>query len=128
MLGEYIKDATGRRFEWGVHDCCTFAARWIEIQTGRDPMATFPPYSSEAEAGWFVQNAGGLAALWERQLAGIASQCGPCVGSIGIVRTPDGHELGGIRSEERWVFLTDAGIKAMTVPPERVIAAWCAHG
>lgn len=128
MLGEYIREATCRRFQWGVHDCCTFAAQWIERLTGRNPMADIPIYASDAEAEDFIAGAGGLVELWSGVLEGYAVPCEPIRGSIGIVRMANGHEIGGIRSEERWVFLTDAGIKAMTIPSERVIAAWCVHG
>ena len=40
-LGQLIQKDRNRLFEWGVHDCCMFAASAIEAQTGHDPAAKY---------------------------------------------------------------------------------------
>lgn len=127
-LGDYIKGAAQRRFEWGKFDCATFCAGWIEAQTGAALIADFPPYASEAEAENLICEAGGLIELWETRLQGVARRCLPRAGSVGVVELGEYLTIGGICSSERWVFLTSQGIRAVRVPPERVIAAWCVHG
>lgn len=124
MLGEYIRAAASLRHEWGVNDCCTFPAGWIERQTGRNPMAS-ARYATEAEAYAMVKQAGGMVALWGEWLAGHANPSPVVPECIGVISFPFG-ELGGIYSGERWVFLGERGIKALPVPADRVLAAW--HG
>lgn len=34
LLSDYIRQAQVKSFEWGVHDCATFAAGAIEVMTG----------------------------------------------------------------------------------------------
>lgn len=49
-LDEYLAAAAQRRFQWGVHDCCTFAADAAWILTGRDPIAPLRGWSDETTA------------------------------------------------------------------------------
>lgn len=35
VLEIFVWEHTGRVFEWGVQDCCTFAADWVELATGK---------------------------------------------------------------------------------------------
>lgn len=49
-LEREFAQARDRRFRWGVHDCCQFAARCAKAVTGRDRRYRFPRYRNEAEA------------------------------------------------------------------------------
>ena len=40
-LARFIEDRRGWDFDWGVHDCCMFAADWVMAATGRDPALHF---------------------------------------------------------------------------------------
>lgn len=40
-LSEYIESKRNAPFEYGVNDCCMFAAGSVEAITGEDPMAEF---------------------------------------------------------------------------------------
>ncbi|WP_294327034.1 hypothetical protein [uncultured Sphingomonas sp.] len=40
-LAAYLEPLRARPFEWGRHDCCTFAAGAVEAMTGVDPMPEF---------------------------------------------------------------------------------------
>lgn len=57
-LYEYIQSKTDTPFEWGVHDCCTFAAGAIEAMTGESPFKA--SYTNEFEANTFMKSVGGI--------------------------------------------------------------------
>lgn len=40
-LAAYLEPLRLRPFQWGKHDCCTFAAGAVEAMTGVDPMPEF---------------------------------------------------------------------------------------
>lgn len=63
MLTAYLKERADRPFEWGVNDCCIFAADWVRLVTGRDPMGYWRGYSDEAEAHHLIERGGGLARM-----------------------------------------------------------------
>lgn len=50
-------------FEWGVMDCCTFAAKAVEAQTGVDPLKKFPHYETEEDAAKIIEARGGVEAI-----------------------------------------------------------------
>lgn len=62
MLADYIAAHLSRPFAWGEHDCVLFAARWVARQTGRDPLAGLPPWSTMREALRVLQGVGGIEA------------------------------------------------------------------
>ena len=62
LLNAYVAAHRATPFEWGVHDCCRFAAGAIQAITGTDPMAQFS-YTTEAEARALIESAGGIEAL-----------------------------------------------------------------
>jgi len=37
-LNKYIGEVYDKPFKWGVHDCCHFAGRCVEVMTGDNPM------------------------------------------------------------------------------------------
>lgn len=39
LLDRYIDSRRDMPFEWGANDCCSFAAEWVRIATGRDVYA-----------------------------------------------------------------------------------------
>lgn len=43
-LDEEFKKAAGRDFEWGIHDCCTFACNAVLAITGDDPASMPLPF------------------------------------------------------------------------------------
>jgi hypothetical protein len=70
-LADYITDRLGRPFEWGRNDCVLFAISWLEHSTGRDYLTPYKPWSSAREAIRKVDDAGGLAVLFDASLARI---------------------------------------------------------
>lgn len=116
------------RFSWTRYGCAALPGAWVHRLTGANPLASLPHVEDETSVKAVLDDAGGMAALWGRQIAGIGRRCSVAAGAIGIAAMPDGMEMGGVVSENRWVFLTEHGIRAMPIPPHRVIATWCVHG
>lgn len=67
-LDQAFVEAHGRRFRWGQHDCCQFAARCIAAVTGDDKRTLFSPYSTRAEALQLLKETGGMLGLVKRAL------------------------------------------------------------
>lgn len=67
-LLEVVEAAHGRRFRWGQHDCCQFAARCVEAVCGYQARLLFPTYQTKAEAFEILESVGGMLALVTRAL------------------------------------------------------------
>lgn len=59
-LERVFAQAAGRRFRWGRHDCCLFAARCAVAITGVDRRSLFAPYRCESEALGILWALGGM--------------------------------------------------------------------
>lgn len=63
-LAAVVSAATPTPFEWGVHDCCTFAADCVQACTGVDPMSALRgTYASLTQAARVVAQLGGLVSI-----------------------------------------------------------------
>lgn len=58
-----VEEHRTRPLEWGVWDCCQFAAECVLVQTGVDHRAAFPLYASETEALEIVADHDGMGGL-----------------------------------------------------------------
>lgn len=127
--GEYLLGAGRKPWEWGEHDCCTFAAGWAMLCGHADPMAGWRgAYSSEEEARRIMEDAGGLVVLWSAALAALSRPEGePQQGDIGICNVigEDGPTAnGGIFTGGRWSFLAPRGLCVLRVEPSNVTKVW----
>lgn len=68
-LAALISKAQGKRFRWGLWDCCQFGGRTVHALHGRDPREIFPAYRTKAEAERIIANCGGLEGLTRTALA-----------------------------------------------------------
>lgn len=69
LLAQYLAAAPSLPFDWGMWNCCHFAAGWVRAACGFDPMCGLPFTGSAREALRLVQALGGsLGAAWTRQL------------------------------------------------------------
>lgn len=41
LLTQFLDSKRDQPFEWGVNDCCLFAADWVHLATGQDPALAF---------------------------------------------------------------------------------------
>lgn len=121
-VGEYLQAAVSLPWEWGVHDCTAWPARWADIE--------LPGYASDAEARAMIEGAGGLVSLWEGRLAGRLPELLPGVpfipGDVGIIEASNAMkmpvEVGAIYTGKRWAFVpVQGGVAAMHAEP---IRAW----
>lgn len=70
LLDQYVDAARARQFEWGTHDCVTFAAGAVRAITGRD--VGLPAWGSALQAERALQALGGLRAA-------VTSRMGPAM-------------------------------------------------
>lgn len=61
-LESFIAHRESMPFEWGVNDCCTFAAAWIDLLRGTNVLKTLAigPYSTAGEAVFLLSDRGGV--------------------------------------------------------------------
>lgn len=71
-LPDYIAAHLRTPFEWGAHDCVTFAVGWLEIRSGRDYLSQYRPWTSRAEAHAIIESLGGLEHMFDTNLTRIA--------------------------------------------------------
>jgi hypothetical protein len=62
-LAAFIESRRGMPFEWGINDCCLFAADGVLAQTGVDLAADWRGYTSAREAAQLIDRVGGLPAF-----------------------------------------------------------------
>lgn len=68
-LQNQITEFNQKQFEWGTHDCCTFAADCVLAMTGHDKMAKYRGgYKSLLGAQKKINKAGGLEAAITAEL------------------------------------------------------------
>lgn len=129
-LGDYIRDAANRPFKWGEHDCCTFCANWAAICTQSDILDWWKgAYDNELDALNLIHENGGLYAIFSNQLGKHGREVAtPDAGCIGLMKTK-GQKVGAIFSGERWIVLSEKGIRAFPHKPNMVSAMWAInHG
>lgn len=79
-LDGYLRQRAARPFAWGRQDCCTYAADWVLLATGKDPMAGLRGLDTAVAARRTLQELGGMRAAWDARhrphIAGPYAQAG----------------------------------------------------
>lgn len=123
-LAELIAERRERRFEWGIHDCCMFAADAVKAMTGHDPAAPFRgTYASQEEASRILENAGGVIALVEATF-GLGNRIPAKFakrGDLVFVDTNHGPAIGVVASDHA-VFAAPEGLAQVAVSRCRDVA------
>lgn len=84
-----IAGARRRAFEWGVHDCCTFAAACWQARTGTAALAGLA-WASEEQAAQLLASLGGLQAAVTSRLG---EPVAPLLAALGdLVLAVDPHD------------------------------------
>ena len=109
-LAEYLRQRADRPFEWGVNDCCIFAADWVLAATGRDPMGGMRnTYDNESWAANTLETGGGLARLVSSKLSiALPTVATAQRGDIILFETEKGPAL-GICVGEKFAAVPPAG-------------------
>ena len=126
LLDRYLRSWRHRPFAWGEADCVRFAAGWVAIFTGRDPVAeTAGRYAGCREALRLMVAATGTADL----VAATSVILGPPLnqqltarlGDVVAITTPAGPALGLCAGAEI-AALGPTGL--VSRPLTDIIAAW----
>lgn len=125
QLATYVRDGMSLSFAWGRHDCCLWAAGWVDLATGTKIHRAFAGrYDDLKGALRLVREAGGLASLTSLALAGtpIMEPLKAIRGDIAIV--PGAYQIDavGIILGRQVAVLTPDGLEG--VPVSQVITAW----
>lgn len=82
-LDAFVQSRQDKAFEWGVQDCCTFAADWVRLATGLDPMLDLRGLNSALEAHRKLDELGGMLAAVDSRMgehvSGLMAQAGDVV-------------------------------------------------
>lgn len=119
---QFLLDVRDKPFVWGEHDCVTFAARAMQIRTGRNPLATIT-WSSAEEAVRELKKFGGLRAAVTSVLGEPTHILGAKIGDIALIhdRKTD-RDLLGVFHDGFVVCPSESGL-AM-VPTDWVVCRW----
>lgn len=120
-FSDYLRERRDMAFDWGSHDCCTFAAGAVEAVTGRNPMADVPPYSNEFDAVRMVHEGGGMEALATSILGESVSPMFATVGDV-VLLTNEDRELLGVCNGVNAIAASKDGTAALEM--SAAIAAW----
>lgn len=126
-LDVYLATNRGRPFAWGNHDCLLFAAGWVRVATGADPVP--------GVAGAYNSPEAALRTLWQHcgtvdLVAAVTVALGEPLGSphlaqrgdVAAVPTPDGPSLGVVIGATVACVARPVGLAF--VPLDRVLKAW----
>lgn len=117
-----LAERWAKPFEWGVLDCCLFAADCVEAVTGVDPAADFRgSYDSKAGAYRLVSRLGGFRAMAGARLGAEIPVAMAQAGDIGFV----GDDSAGsmvVCGGAHWLGISEAGVA--WVPVSDVVIAW----
>lgn len=92
-----VADASRAPFEWGVHDCVTFAADCARAMTTADPLADLPPWASARQALQVIESEGGMAAALTKRFGEPIAPAFAQRGDVGLVAgSAPGEGLTGI--------------------------------
>lgn len=112
-LAAYLEPLRLRHFQWGRHDCCTFAAGAVEAMTGVDPIPEFRGrYTTAIGSARALKRfgAGTLEATMDSKFATVAASLaqrgdvvmtagllGICLGTFAMAVKTEGEREGLIR-------------------------------
>lgn len=120
-----VRARSATPLQWGVHDCCLFAADAVAAQTGVDHAKAWRgSYATAAQATTLLEALGGLEA--------VGAMAGPEIhprlaraGDVGLIDGGD-RELLGVCAGEVWLVPAATGLAAK--PFEAARKAWRVRG
>lgn len=121
-LRETVKEYQSAPFEWGVNDCCMFAARCADAITGSEWVADLEShYHDERTAKDYIVSSGGIEAAVTDRLGESVKPALARRGDVCLVETPEGYGLAVCLGADAVI----PGAKGLIVKPlQEVIMAW----
>lgn len=129
-LQTFLMEAVSTPFQYGLHDCCTFATDWCVYAGHDDPMAAWRgQYDSEEGADALIAECGGLLPMWELGMieAQLPEADEPRLGDVAVLRvmTDKGPgEVGAIYGGKRWHMLSPNGMFSASMEREHILRIW----
>lgn len=84
-LSAWLAQCEAQPFKWGSHDCCTFAARAVEVQTGHDFFKPFRGRYRSAAGAFRVLGQAGFASIDAAITAALGDMTAPLLCQRGDV-------------------------------------------
>ncbi len=120
-LHECITAAQALPFEWGVHDCCLFAADCVHVITGVDHAASFRgKYSTALGAQRVITERGGLVAFLTEQLGEPVHPALAQTGDVGLFKEGEQDAL-AVFAGSAWFATGPQGTTMVAAP---MLAVW----
>jgi hypothetical protein len=126
VLAEYLAEVTGRRWQFGSLDCCTFMADWLVRLGMPDPMADRRgTYSTHRQYRTLLNSEGGLLASCERRFTaiGLEIRANADVGNVAIVLAPAMVRHGRVISVPAGAICVSGPMRAVITPDRGLVIA-----
>lgn len=122
-LNRFLMAADRKRFEWGVHDCCLFAARAVQELTGQDFAAPFyDQYDDALSASRLLVKHGGVRGI---ATSALGEEIPPLTAGRGDIVLLQTHEHGDTLAVCTGTHCAAPGIHGlMLVPLAEAVSAW----
>jgi hypothetical protein len=121
-LDGYVQSRQDKPFGWGTQDCCTFAADWVTLATGTDPMVDLRGLDSALAAHRKLDELGGMLAAVDARMGdhipGLMAQAG----DVAMVTLESGAKAMALCLGAWLCIPADSGL--MTLPITSAEAAW----
>jgi hypothetical protein len=107
-------------FEWGVNDCCLFAADCVQAMTGIDHASEFRGYKTATGAYKRLKKAGGLVAVMDSKLRSVPVKFAK---RGDVIAFENGEEYSlGICIGDKIAAVSDDGL--IYLPMNKAVKAW----
>lgn len=127
QLQAFVDAVEGRPVEWGISDCTSWCAAWVQAIAGKQ-VPFLGTYSTLDEAHVLIDEAGGLDVLWTQALSRVniyASPYPPLLGDVGIVNTSRLGPVGVIFAQDGIaLWRADQGTALLRPRPRDIIKSW----
>lgn len=121
-LEALVNDRLHRRFEFGVHDCCLWAADVVLAATGTDPAEGLRgTYNDEQSAQAVIESMGGVPSIGASRFGDEIAVSLAQSGDVGMIDTDSGPALVA-KVGTTWMAATAWGVSH--IADDSVMRAW----
>lgn len=123
-IADFVAAEAPKPFRWGETDCASTVDRWINLQTGKSPLAQAGLiYRDEFDATAILIERGGFPIIVNRamRLVGFEKTDAPKVGDVGLI-LQSGRMCLAICTETLWFSRDESGL--IGAPLDAIWKAW----